>query len=157
MTPFKKSLVSVASLVLLAAMAAPAMAESSAASSASDSASTSVGSLSGSIKNSSDGSSKATGVAEGDYKIIDMAAVADQPGTVRMKLQAVAQADVEGEFFLYVPQQAVDEGRLSQGRVVTAHHRPYGVEFASGETRKAFFLVLADDWYRELKTQPVVL
>lgn len=157
MTPFKKSLVSLASVFLFAATAGPALAESSAASSASDSASTSVGSLSGSIKNSSDGSSKATGVAEGDYKIIDMAAVADQPGTVRMKLQAVAQADTQGEFFLYVPQQAVDQGRLAQGRLVSAHHRPYGVEFASGETRKAFFLVLADDWYRELQTQAVVL
>lgn len=155
MTLFKRSLVSIASLWLLAA-AVPAMAESSAASSASDSASTSVGSLSTSIKTSSDGSSKATGVAEGDYEVIDMAAATDQPGTVRVKLQAVADRGADGEFFLFVPRQAVDQGRLAPGRIVTAYQRPYGVEFASGETRQAFFLVLADEWYRELQTKAVL-
>jgi len=157
MINISKSLVSLAVLSLLGAAAAPALAESSAASSASDSASTSVGSLSGSVKDSSDGSSKATGVAAGDYKIIDMAAVADRPGTVRMKLQALADEGKAGEFFLYLPQQAVDQGQLAQGRIVTAYQRPYGVEFASGETRQAFFLVMNDEWYRELHTKAVVL
>ena len=142
--------------LLLWACATPAWAESSVASSASDSVSTSVGSVSDSIKNSSDGSSKATGVAAGDYKVIDMAAVAERPGTVRMKLQAVNDTTSDGEFFLYVPQEAVDQGRVATGRIVTAHARPYGVEFASEATSKAFFLVLADDWYRELKTNPVL-
>lgn len=156
MTEFKKSFVAMASLLLLAAASAPAIADSSAASSASDSASTSVGSLSTSIRTSSDSSSTAAGVAEGDYKIIDMAAAVEQPGTVRVKLQAVAARGNNDEFFLYVPQQAVDQGRLAQGRIVTAHQRPYGVEFASGETRQAFFLVLADEWYRELQTNLVL-
>ena len=137
--------------------ALPAFAESSAASSASESVTTSVGSLSASVQRSSESSSKTTGVAEGDYKIIDMAAVPERPGTVRMSLQAVAGPAAEGELFLYVPQQAVDQSRLAAGQVVTAHQRAYGIEFAHGETKKAFFLVLTDDWYRELQTNPVVL
>ena len=142
--------------LLLAAAAMPALAESSAASSASDSVSTSVGSLSGSIQKSSDSSSKTTTVAEGDYKVIDVAALPERPGMVRLKLQALAE-QVNDEFFLTLPQEAFDRGQLAQGRIVTARQRPYGVEFASRETKQAFFLVLADDWYRDLQTNAVVL
>jgi hypothetical protein len=143
--------------LLLAAAAMPALAESSAASSASDSVSTSVGSLSGSIQKSSDSSSKTTTVAEGDYKVIDVAALPERPGMVRLKLQALAERGAENEFFLTLPQEAFDRGQLAQGRIVTARQRPYGVEFASRETKQAFFLVLADDWYRDLQTNAVVL
>jgi hypothetical protein len=155
MTNFEKCLASFALLFWATAM--PALAGSSAASSASDSITTSVGSLSGSVQKSSDSSSKTTGVAEGDYKIIDVAAVPGRPGTVRMKLQALADRGADGEFFLYLPQEAVDQGHLAQGHIVTARQRPYGVEFADGKTRQAFFLVLNDDWYRELQTNAVVL
>jgi hypothetical protein len=143
--------------LLLWATAMPCIAASSAASSASESIGTSVGSISGSIQNSSDSSSKATGVAEGDYKIIDVAAVAERPGTARMKLQALVDRGAGGEFFLYLPQEVVDQARLAQGGTVTARQRPYGLEFAHGQTRQAFFLVLSDEWYRELQTTAVVL
>jgi hypothetical protein len=143
--------------LLFWACVTPSMAESSAASSASESVSTSVGSLSTSIQKSSDGSSKATGVAEGDYRIIDVATLPERPGTARMTLQAVASGKDEGTFFLYLPQQVVEHDRLAQGKVVTAHQRPYGVEFANADTRQAFFLVLDDAWYRELQTRPVAL
>jgi len=146
-----------AGFALLVAATLPAFAESSAASSASESVTTSVGSLSASVQRSSESSSKTTGVADGDYKIIEMAAVPERPGTVRMTLQAVADHAADGELFLYVPQQAVERSRLAAGQVVTAHQRAYGIEFAHGETKKAFFLVLTDDWYRELQTTPVVL
>ena len=53
--------------------------------------------------------------------------------------------------------RAIVEGRLAPGDIVTARQRPYGVEFASGATQQAFFLVLNDDWYRELQTNAVVL
>jgi len=153
MTHFKTCL---ASFALLLSTAAPAFAESSAASLASESLSTSVGSLSTSIQKSSDSSSKTTDVADGDYKIIDVAAAPERPGTVRVKLQALAERATDREFFLLVPQEAFDQGRLAQGRVVTAHRRPYGVEFTSAETQKSFFLVLADDWYRELQSNVVL-
>ena len=143
--------------LLMWAAAMPSMAASSTASSASDSVTTSVGSISGSIQRSSDSSSKTTDVAEGDYKIIDVAAVAERPGTVRMKLQALADRGADGEFFLYLPQEVVDQAHLAQGGVVTARQRPYGLEFAHGQPQQAFFLVLSDDWYRELQTTAVVL
>ena len=155
MNHFKQCLAFTA--LLLWATTMPSMAASSTASSASDSVSTSVGSISGSIQKSSDSSSKTTDVAEGDYKIIDMAAVAERPGTVRMKLQAVVDRGADGEFFLYLPQEVVAQANLAQGGVVTARQRPYGLEFADGQTRQAFFLVLSDDWYRELQTTAVVL
>ncbi len=155
MNKFHQCLASFALLFWATAM--PALAESSAASSASDSVSTSVGSLSGSIQKSSDSSSKTTGVADGDYKIIDVAAAAERPGTVRMTLRAVPDRGTDGEFFLYLPQEAFEQGRLAQGHIVTARQRPYGVEFANSQTKQAFFLVLADDWYRDLQTNAVVL
>ena len=155
MANFKKCLACFA--LLFWATALPVLAASSAASSASDSLSTSVGSISGSIQKSSDSSSKANGVAEGDYKIIDIAVVPERPGTVRMKLQALVDDAADREFFLYLPQKAFDQGHLSPGGIVTARKRPYGAEFANRDTRQVFFLVLNDDWYRELQANAVVL
>jgi hypothetical protein len=145
--------------LLGAALSLPVHAASSTASSASDSVGASVGSISGSIQRSSN-SSTTTAVAEGDYKIIEMATVADRPGQQRLTLRAVAGPAVQqadNEFFLFVPDAAVAQGRLATGHVVSARPRPYGIEFAQAESREAFFLVLSDSWYRELQTTPVVL
>ena len=151
MTPSNKLLAACAWLALMTA--APCWAESSLASSASDSVSTSVGSLSNSIQGSSDSSSKGNKVAEGDYRIIEVDVVAERPGSARMKLQAVAGDG--GEFFLFVPQQLVEQDRLERGQIVTARQRPYGLEFArAGE---AFFLALEDGWVRELQSRVVTL
>jgi hypothetical protein len=158
MTHLKHRLAAVALLLGACALTTlPTMAASSASSAASDSVTTSVGSLSGSIENSSTSSSKDNKVADGDYRIIDMAAAADRPGMVRMKLQALAGRGADGEFFLYLPQKVADQTHLAQGGIVTARQKPYGVEFADGQTRQAFFLVLADEWYKELQTTAVVL
>lgn len=131
-------------------------AASSAASSASDSVATSVGSFSGSIQQSSASSSKTTGVAAGDYTVIHAAAVADRPGLVRLTLQPMA-GGTQGGFDLLVPQPVFADSGLAVGGTVSARERPYGLEFAQGEPRQAFFLVLADAWYRELQTTPVAL
>ena len=156
MTHLRKCLVTFGLLACVAAM--PALAGSSAASSASESLTTSVGSLSGSVQKSSDSSGGNTALIEGDYKIVAVAPVAERPGMLRMKLQALApERGADAEFFLYVPQAAVDEAQLAQGHVVSARQRPYGFEFSKLETRRAFFLVLTDDWYRELQTNAVVL
>lgn len=159
MSPFKPSLASVALLCGMTSL--PAVAASTAASSASDSVGTSVGSASGSFEKSSTSSTTTTAAAEGDYRIVEVTAVAERPGTVRMKLQAVLDRDVhrnaDPEFFLYLPQAAVDQGRLAADVIVTARSRPYGTEFAHGQTRQAFYLVLNDDWYRELRANRVVL
>ncbi|HSW05020.1 hypothetical protein [Aquabacterium sp.] len=143
--------------VLLGAAQLPALAASTAASSASEGGSASVGSVSTSIRKSSDSSSKATGIAQGDYRIIEVTVVAEQPGLQRLALQAVADDSEQGALFLYVPQPVVVQARLAAGQVVNASQRPYGIQFAKAESREAFFLVLEDDWYRELPSRPVAL
>jgi hypothetical protein len=147
--------------LLLGASALPALAASSTSSAASDGVSASVGSLSGSVEQSSASSAGDKKVADGDYRIIDVAAAADRPGMVRMKLQALAtepgKRSADGELILVLPQTAFDAGQLAQGGVITARSKPYGTEFADAQTRQTFFLVLADDWFKELHTTPVVL
>jgi hypothetical protein len=152
-------LLPVASLALLMASAAlPALASSSVASEGSSASSTSVGSSSTSVGKSSDSSSgKDKEVAEGDYRVIEVAAAADQPGKLRVKLQAAADDSVNGELYLTLPTTAVTRGQLAQGSVISARNRAYGVEFAAGAKREAFFLVMRDEWFRELDTKPVVL
>lgn len=156
MTRLQQILISL--VVLGGAAAGPALAASSASSASSEGASASVGSLSTSIEKSSNSSSKGDKVAEGDYHIVQMVAVAaadKQPAKVRLTLRALNPAD--GEFFLTLPQEAVQQGRLVEGVVVTARQHAYGVQFAAGAPREAFFLVLQDAWYQELQTKAVTL
>jgi hypothetical protein len=146
----------IAALALLASLLPAAHAASSAASSASDSVTTSVGSVSASFQRSSDSSTN-NKVADGEYKVIEMAAVPDEAGKVRMKLQAVAPTTGDKEFVLLLPQEAVERGHVRVGGVITARTRDYGYEFASLNDDKPFFLVLADEWFKELKSRPVAL
>ena len=142
------------SLAVLGAASGPALAASSASSASSDGSSASVGSLSTSVETSSN-SSKADKVAEGDYRVIQVAAADQQPGKMRVTLRALNPAD--GEFVLTLPQEAVLQGRLAAGAVVTARKHAYGVQFAAGAPREAFFLVLQDAWFEELRTKAVTL
>lgn len=143
--------------LLLSVSATPALAASSTASMASDSASTSIGSVSDSFGKSSDSSGKTNTAAAGDYKIVELAAAPDRPGVVRMKLQALAQQGADNELFLYLPQAVAEQSRLAAGDTVSAIARPYGLAFANGQSREEFFLVLNDDWLKELQTNPVTL
>jgi len=143
--------------LLLAAAAAPALADSSTSSLVSDSASTSVGASSASIGRSSNSSSKDREVAEGRYRVIEMAEAPARPGHLRLKLQPEDPAARGGEFFLTLPRQAAELARIEPGQVITARPRAYGVAFAHSETMQDFFLVLADDWARQLKTRVVRL
>ena len=146
-----------ASAVLLIA-ALPAVAASTATSSASDSSTTSVGSVSGSIQKSSAASSKPpTPLLAGDYRVVEVTLLAERPGTLRLTLQSLADPSADGEFQLFVPQEALDRSALTQGQFVTARERAYGIEFSVAATKEAFFLVLADDWYRELQSNAVAL
>lgn len=155
MTRFKPRL---AGLALLAGTTAlPALASGSASSASSEGSSASIGSLSTSIENSSDASSKGGDVAQGDYRIIELAAAPARPGTLRLTLQALAAQGSEGRLFLYVPQQTVAGAQLAVGERVNARERPYGLEFAHGEPLQAFFLVVHDEGARELRTRPVTL
>lgn len=143
-----------AALALAAAM--PARADSF-TSSASSAGSASVGSLSDSLRGSSRSSSGPTKVADGDYRVIEVAAVADRPGMLQLRLQATATAGADGELWLTLPEKALASRAVAAGDVVQATNRPYGVQFAHADSREAFFLVLADDWQRDLDSRLVTL
>jgi hypothetical protein len=159
MTPFQPRLALAAVAALgLSAAALPGWAASSAASSVSDSITTSVGSVSTSFNRSSKSSSNDRDMADGDYKLLDVAAAPELPGMARLTLQAVAQAGPDGQFVLYLPEKTVQQNRLSAGLVIAAHTRPYGLELAKADdSRQAFFLVMKDAWYQELQSNPVTL
>ena len=126
------------------------------ASSASSAGSASSGSVSDSIKGSSNSSNGGKQVAEGQYRVMEVADVADRPAMTRLKLRATEQGATR-EFFLELPRRALGDRPLGSGDLVQASERPYGFEFARYETREAFFLVLADDWHRELDSHVVAL
>lgn len=140
---------------LLAALALPARAASSAASSASESLAVSVGSISESFHASSNSSdTRPTRPASGDYKVIDVAE-AGRPGMLKLTL---APLQAEGDAFeLILPEQAAQAGGVAAGQVVQARQHDYGMSFARAETGSPFFLVLEDDWYRELDSHRVTL
>ena len=43
------------------------------------------------------------------------------------------------------------------GQIVTARARPYGLEFARSDSGRGFFLVLDDDWARDVPSHAVML
>jgi hypothetical protein len=137
---------------LLLAAALPCRAESF-ASSASSAGSASLGSLSDSIHDSSHSSTHK--VAEGDYRIVDVAA-AGRPDTLRLKMRHVAHGEGDAAIiYLDVPRGALGERTAAPGEIVGVRHRPYGYEFAWADTRVAFFLALSDEWRRELEPRPL--
>ncbi|MBU6258911.1 MAG: hypothetical protein KGL18_04720 [Burkholderiales bacterium] len=162
MKPFR-----IAALLLAASGALAvtgARAASSASSEMSDSASTAIGSLSNSITGSSQASSPdERRYAAGAYRIVAIDAVdaagaaGAPPGTVAVRLQALAEPGAAGAFTLHLPRKTAAQARLATGGLVQVRLRPYGVEFAQGARREPFFLVLEDDWYRELQTRAVAI
>jgi hypothetical protein len=151
-----------AAIALLAGACAapPCRAESSVTSFASDSLSQSSASISDSITGSSHASSPDNKQAEGDYKVLDVAELADRPGMLRLRLQpvaAAAPAAEDGTIFLTLPRAAAEHGGVAPGTVVTAMRRPYGIAFASGQPHAAFFLALDDAWARDTKAAPLSL
>ncbi|ARN19714.1 hypothetical protein [Piscinibacter gummiphilus] len=155
-------LLATATLTLAALFAAPvAFAEgsaSSASSAGSSAGSASSGSVSDSIGGSSDASSpdKDKKVAQGEYRVVDVAAAPDRPGTLRLTLQG-AEPTATPEFVLFVPEKALAARAIATGDHVVTNVRPYGFEFAHADTRQAFFLALKDDWQQDLGTRVVRL
>lgn len=146
-----------ACIALLSITPAAACLAESLASSAVSAGSASVGSLSDSVAGSSRSSTGENRVAEGDYRVVEVAALAGRPGMLQLELQATARPGEAGALRLTLPQQALAQRPLAAGDLVRARLRPYGVEFARADTREAFFLLLADDWRRELDPHPVAL
>ena len=127
------------------------------ASSASSAGSASVGSVSDSFRASSNSSSNDNKkTAEGDYRVDAIVAVAGRPDRVRLELSPLDRPSEEG-FVLELPAQALEQARVTAGSVVNARPRPYGVQFALAPAGEPFYLVLDDDWYRELAAHRVTL
>lgn len=138
------------------AAALPARADSF-ASSASSAGSASVGSLSDSLRGSSNSSSGATQTAEGDYRIVEVLALADRPGLLRLRLQHTELPGDDGALWLDLPQPTFAQQGLARSDIVKLQHRPYGLAFARADSREPFFLVLADDRLRELEARALAL
>ena len=112
---------------------------------------------SGSISDSLNGSSNSSGgdkrkVADGEYRIIQIAATPDRVDRTRVTMQANDQRVV-----LDLPQITFDKQQLAVGDAMYAQNRVYGIEFGRGDTHQPFYLVLADEWYGELASRPVSL
>ena len=134
----------------LALSALPVWAGSSVVSVSSES----VGSSSTSIERSSASiSGNGNKVAQGDYKVLEVAALEQRPDMLRVHLQATAGSD---EFYLLLPRAAAERGAVATGQTLHAQQRPYGLAFATAAAKaEPFFLVLDDAWYRELDSRPV--
>jgi hypothetical protein len=122
------------------------------ASSASSAGSASSGSVSDSLSGSSNSSKGDRKVADGDYRIIQIAATPERAGRTRVTMQA---DNAQDRIVLDLPQSTFDQQGLAAGDVMYAHNRVYGVEFGRGDTHQPFYLVLADEWYGELASRPV--
>jgi hypothetical protein len=147
-------------VITLATTATSSMAASAATSSIYDSISTLVGSLSNSVNRSSNGSSNAGGVAGGEYKLLEVATASELPGMVHLKMQALAAKNdgpANAELILTLPLTAFEKSGLVAGDLIAAKARTYGMEFANAKNKAAFFLVLNDEVYRELVSNPVAL
>lgn len=154
--------------LLLGGVAISASADSLVASSAAGGSSAS-SATSASSDASSNSSKQNKPVAEGPYRIVDVAAVTERPGMLRMRLQPLAAPGrsgetgdtgvtaVSNELIIYLPQPAFERSGLGIGGTVAAHQRPYGTELAAAGTHTAFFLMVDDDWTRELAANPVTL
>jgi hypothetical protein len=146
----------------LIALAGAAQAESSASSAISNSVSASVGSISTSFNASSDASSPGRPLKAGAYRVMEVAAAPGREGYARLTLRAEAAASAATpDEILYLPLATVANAGLSAGQVIEARARPYGLELAraaeGGRAAETFFLVVADDVYRELQTRAVKL
>ena len=121
---------------------------------ASSAGSASSGSVSASMRSSSKSSPDGDKVADGDYRITEVAQAADRDGYTRVAMQ---RDDSQQRIVLELPQATFAKERLGPGDLVHAQQHAYGTAFARADNRQAFYLVLADDWYGELAARPVSL
>ena len=153
---------------LLALAGGAALADTSASSAIFNSFSTSLGSVSNSSNASSEASSPGKPLRAGAYRVMEIAAATGREGYARLTLRAEAaggaaaasDASAAADEFLFLPLATVAQAALVQGQLIQARARPYGLELAkavAGERDAAFFLIVADDVYRELQTRVVTL
>jgi hypothetical protein len=138
---------------------APLAHADSVASSASSAGSASSGSVSDSLQGSSNSSTNDNNNrrADGTYQILEVTPTPGRANSARLAMQL--GDDAAGRIVLDLPQTIVERQALAGGALVHVQNRAYGLEFAQGEgaQRQAFFLVLADEVYKELAARKVTL
>lgn len=141
-------------LLAAALITMTAQADSS-VSSASSAGSASSGSVSDSLSSSSNSSGgNQRKVADGHYRILQIAATPEHSERTRLTLQGDAP---EQRIELDLPRTTFAAQQLTVGASVYAQNRVYGIEFGRTAPRQPFYLVLADAWYGELASRPVSL
>jgi len=110
--------------------------------------------VSDSFETSSEASSEGNKVAEGDYRLVQVATAA-QPGRLRLTFEGTG--GVTGTFVLVVPEATLQQAALALGDTITARTRSYGWEFAARATQQPFFLVVHDEQQREFATRKITL
>lgn len=120
---------------------------------ASSAGSASSGSVSGSLHSSSGSSKDDEKTVNGDYRIVDVAEIADKEGQVRVTMVADAS---QQRIALDLPAAVLAKQGLGRGDMIHAQPRAYGFEFARGDTHEPIYLVLSDNWQSELAPRPVV-
>lgn len=140
---------------------------SSTASSAAGAGSASAGSLSDSLRSSSQGAAGPRQLADGEYRVIHVAQADGPAGPLALTLQPVhmpatgalsdpgASAPQGERWELRLPLAVVQREGLDIGHLLRAAQRPYGVAFALAGPARPFFLVLTEDWQRDLPARPV--
>lgn len=123
------------------------------ASSASSAGSASSGSISDSLSDSSNSSTNQDKVANGDYRIVDIAQTPDRTAFMRVTMQT---EDLKQRIVLDLPAEVLNKQAIGEGDFIHAQRRVYGFEFSRRDTKEAFYLVLADNWHNELATRRVV-
>lgn len=147
--------------------AAAAVHAESFASSASSAGSQVSGSVSDSLGASSNSSTGDKKVAEGAYRVTEVAEVAPGTATPPQVILTLQGRDpgTTAEFTLKLPRAAMGGQLLARGDLVQVRAREYGYDFARGNAAanasanatQPFFLVLKDDWHRELGAHVVTL
>ena len=90
---------------------------------------------------------------------MDAASKARVIDTLRLRLKALTHGATT-ELTLLLPRQAIESAQLESGQTISAQQRPYGLALATLTPAGAmgpFFLLLDDDWYRELESRPVAI
>ena len=123
-------------------------------SSASSAGSASIGRISDSFGASSNSSSGDNKRADGRYRLTDIGDAPGRAGVARLTMQG---DDPQQRIVLDLPKAVVQKQGFVTGDFVHAKNRDYGIEFARDDTRTAFYLVLADEWFNELAARKVTI
>lgn len=141
-------------LAVLVLVSGTASAGSMSMISVSDSISATVEGISTASSTIGKSSAKLLNLAEGDYKVVDVAQ-AQEAGKLRLTLRPVDEALAGEGFYLYVMAADVEQAQVRQGDIVSARQRPYGVAVFGQGKSDPFVLVLNDGWRKQILPEAI--